>query len=300
MSYPCRSQTGSPLAWAAMMAIACLACGCQEPVQSGPDSQSTAPRPFLGPGQLDDCAARFADALRCWPVVDRAATPVLLSSPRWRNESAVPVSGGRVLARELARAINLRTGAKVQIADPGAVGCDHATELVLRSGTDGQGLPVLVLAWRVVRPGDRTAVLEEICAVRRGASTNRQGPLLGADANGGAPTAGAGRLPARSYQDVAFEYGLLHLDASLARREVIVLGERTWRDADARLRVELRLLSRHSDRAITTLIYYVDEAGRRRSPVRAANQTLPAGRPTVLVVVLPKAARSYELFVVAR
>jgi len=300
MSHTREPQIGWALAWTAMMACICLACGCQEPAQPGLHSQSAAPQALLGPGKLDDCAARFADALRRWPVVDRAAAPVLLGSPRWRNESTVPVSQGSALARELARAIDLRTGAKARIANPGALGCHHATELVLRSGTDGQGLPILVLAWRVIRPGDRMAVLEEVFTVRRGASANRPGPVSAADGNGRASTAGPGRLPTRSYQDVAFEHGLLHLDASLARRQVIVLGERTWRDADARLRVDVRLLSRQADRSITALAYYVDEAGRRRPPVRAVHQTLPAGGPTNLAIVLPKAARSYELFVVAR
>jgi len=281
---------------AVLVAGACLVGGCEDPHGTGVHSRRPDRPPLLDAAKLDDCAARFADALRRWPVVERAKSPVLLASPGWRNRSPVPVEEGPALARRLAEAVNLRAGAKVRIAGPGEVGCHYGSELVLSPGADSRGQPVLALTWRVIRPGTRTSLLEAVATVQPIKPPSAPG-LLFAPADEVQAGPARARRP-RSYHAITFERGRVHLDTGLAGGRVTILGERSWRDADARLRINLRLLSRPTATPIEVLAYYVDRAGRRHSPTKALAQTLAASRTTTLAVTLPKAAQTYDLFLV--
>lgn len=280
---------------AGVSAIVCLLASCQEPERSGPLPRQGPGASVLSEETFDTCAAQFADALRRWPVVDRAEAPVLLASPRWRNESSYGVRDGSALTLRMAKAINLRTGAKVRIAPPGALGCQYASELVLLSGTDIRRQPVLVLSWRVVRPGTEALLLEEAVTVRQvGTSTQ---PSLFARA---APTRQIGLAPGqgsaqRAYHDVLFEHGRIRLEAGLAQGRVTILGQRTWRDEHGRLCVELRLLSRPDATTVDVLAYRGGADATDHGPASTLRQVLAASKPTVVVVVLPKAARSYDL-----
>lgn len=248
---------------------------------------------FLSPAKFDDCAGRFADALRRWPVADRADAPVLLAEPRWRNESSVRVRNGQAFARRLAQAVNLRTGAKVRIVHPDTIGCRYATELVLLPAVDQTGQSVLVLTWRVIRPGSRTLSLEEACTVRRLKATASSGSLFAPPAKPSSPTE-------RPYQYIAFAGGRVGLDSELADGKVIILGERTRRDVDGRMRIELRLLSRTADTPIEALPFYVDGSGKRYPSSKTVRYALEASKPKTVTLTLPKAARSYEVLIVAR
>ncbi len=145
--------------------------GPREAVSAGMSSRPEHPVGPLNFVQFDDCAARFADALRRWPVVDRTESPVLLASPRWTNETSVVVKDGPAFAVRLGEAITMRSGSKVQIASPGAAGCQYATELALVSASDSRDQPILVLRFSVTRAGLGSPVLEEVYTVRTLPST---------------------------------------------------------------------------------------------------------------------------------
>ncbi len=285
--------------WYSLPALTALACwvslGCENADPQAPGPRQAHRESLLSEEKLDDCAARFADALRRWAVVVRADAPVRLACPRWRNESPVAVQDGPTVARRLAEAIDLRTGAKVRVAAPGALGCHYGTELVLRPAKDGRGQPLLVLAWRVVRPGVPTPLLEEMVTVRHLKVPAPAGSWLAAKP----PPAGARGPAGQPYQEIAFEHGKVHVDAGLARGRMRILGERAWRDDQDRLCVTLRVLSQLTDTTVSVLAGFVDQAGRRQAPTQGTRETLHAGRPTTLSISLPKTARRYELFVVA-
>jgi hypothetical protein len=219
----------------------------------------------------------------------------MLASPGWRNASSTPVSGGPALARRLAEAINLRSGAKVRIAKAGALGCHYATELVLLPAHDAQGQSILVLALRVVRPGARSVFVEEAVTIGQLKPEPRPGLLFQASAPSGPKEVEV--PPSRAFQDIAFEHGQVGLDSTLASEHLSILGERTWRDSAGLLRVEIRLLSRLRDMAIGVLAYYIDGEGRRHPPMKVVHQALPASRPATLSLALPKMAQLYHVFI---
>lgn len=278
----------------------CLSSGCGSPEQRAKDTRNSHRGPPLSEDRLDDCASRFADALRRWSVVENADAPVLLANPRWHNESAYPDKNGPATARELVEAINLRTGAKVRITPPGSFDCHYATELVLAQDTGAGRQPILVLTWRVLRPGEGRPLVEESVPIGRFTPTSKSKPGLSAKP---VPESKAtpGRqhaLAGRSYHDIAFERGLVRLDSSLADKRVAILGERAWRDEKGRLCVELRLLSRSTKTDVNILAYCVKADGKRHAPAKPIARTLDKSTPTSIVATLPAVARSYEMLIV--
>lgn len=289
-----RSRAGGVLVLLIGLAAAHLNPGCQPDRDPGAQPRQAPRDPLLAPARLDDAAARFADALRRWPVVARAATPVLLAGPQWRLDAPEPIPDRQGLADRLTQAVNLRCGAKVRIVPPDTTGCRYATELVVRRGTDKQGSPVLVLAFRVVRPGTGTVLLEEVATARR--LKPKPSPLFAPP-----PTpAQTGPSPDRAYLDIDFDRGRVRIDAVLAKRTVSLLGERTWRDAERGLQVELRLLSRPTATTVSVVAYGIDADGRHQTPPAGALHMLSAYHPTTVSVALPTEARAYEIFIVPR
>ncbi|MBN1347762.1 MAG: hypothetical protein JXQ73_34065 [Phycisphaerae bacterium] len=275
----------------------CLISGCEEPANS-PVPRQAHHQSFLTPPEFDDCAARFADALRRWPVVDKADQQILLAAPRWKNESPLAVSDGQQVARELAEAVNLRVGAKVKIVHANTIGCRYASELVLEPARNNLDQAVLALTLHVLRPGTQTSLLEEVSIVRRLPPPQAGGGLFSPRPRA-APTTRPGQ-PERSYQVITFERGQVHLDPALAAGRVSILGERTTRDADGKLHVELRLLSRPEDSSVEVLAYHLDASGQRRPPLSPNRYELQAFKPRTLVLTLPKSARRYDLFIAAK
>jgi hypothetical protein len=283
---------------AAILAAATVACshliGCAglEAFGSRPtQDHRTAP---LTPVQFDECAARFADALRRWPVVDRADAPVLLAYPRWKNQTELPLKDSRAFVRGLIEAVNLRTGAKVRLAAPGTVGCRYATELAMLPAEDGRSQPIIVLALRVTRPGLPNPVLEEVCPIRQAAAPGVS--LFGPPAT--RPFAPPAQAP--TYQLVRFDRGEVYLDTRTALQRVEILGERTWRDASGQWCVELKLVSRPADMFIDVLAYYANAGGRQVPLARPVRQKLTAGHTVPLDVTFPKDAVTYRLYIVGR
>jgi hypothetical protein len=275
----------------------CHLIGCGDTEAFGPrpsQDHRTAP---LTPVQFDECAARFADALRRWPAVDRADAPVLLAHPQWKNQTDLPVNEAPSFVRRLTEAVNLRTGAKVQLAAPGTVGCRYATELALLPAEDGHSQPIIVLALRVVRPGLTNPVLEEVCPIEKTATTGSTVGLLNLSATRpAAPPA----HPAPTYQCVRFDRGEVYLDARTTLQRVAIIGERTWRDASGQLCVELKLLSRPTDTTIDVLPYHTGAGGRQLPLPRPLRQKLTAGHTISLVVTFPKDAIAYTLYIAGR
>jgi hypothetical protein len=157
---------------------------------------------------------------------------------------------------------------------------------------------VLVLSWRVFRPGAETRLLEEAVTVRQTKPTTQPGVQAHSARPAQAEPEQARRPDLESYQTVAFERGRLRIDPKLGAGRVTILGERTWRDEQEQLRVEFRLLSRLTDTRIDVQAYYVDSAGRRHRAGKSAIHVLPASKPTVVRATVPKAALAYELVLV--
>jgi len=276
--------------------VAHLPAGCGP--QGSPVTQSgQAPAaPSLAPPRLDEAAARFADALRRWPVVARTEVPVLLAAPRWRAETPEPIINRQETADRLTREVNLRCGAKVRIVPADTTGCRYATELAVRRGADKQGLPVLVLAFRVIRPGTGAVLLEEVATARR---LKPKPPSLFAPPPAQAPAdAGTASAADRAYLDIDFDRGRVCIDGALAKKKVSLLAERTWSDAEQGFQVELRLLSRPTSATVGVVAHGIDADGRRRAPPVIAVHTLPAHHPTTVCIALPTETHAYEIFIV--
>jgi len=277
----------------------CVAIGCQEaqpPATEAKEIHRTGP---LTAEQFDECASRFADALRRWPVVDRAEAPILLANPRWKNQADYwPVKDGPAFVGSLMDAVNLRTGAKVRIAPAGTVGCHYATEIVAVDATDARNQPVVALAFRVVRPGVPAPLLEEVFTVQRRPTTAPTGPLFGFRLASQPAQPRAAMRP--TYQVVQFQRGQVHLNTQTSARQVEVLAERTWRDRDGQLCIAVRLLSRTADTSVDAVVHSIDPAGRQSPQGHSIRQSLPARQPVSLVVTLPKTAQGYALYLAGR
>jgi hypothetical protein len=267
---------------------------------AGPSPARTTSDGPLSPDQADDCAATFADVLRRWPVVDRTDVPVLLASPRWKNESTLNVKDGPGFVRRLAEAITLRSGAKVRIADPGAAGCHYASEVALESSKDAHGQPAIVLVLRVIRPGLATPLIEQAFTVRKVTTTAPAFSFFGPPA-AKRPSARPGSpQAAMSYQAISFERGTIHLESGLARQRVSVLGERTWRDASGQFCVQLRLLSRGADTQVEIKADAGRAEGQPAPTSRPVARRLTAFNPETVVFTFPRTAESYEVYITQR
>lgn len=270
-----------------------LLLGCEQPQQASPAPK---PRPVQLPGplspiQFDEAASKFADALRRWPAVERTDAPFSLASPRWRNLTDMPVKEGPTFVRELCETMNLRTGAKVRIASPGAVGCRFATEISLEPATNPQTeQPTIVLAFRVVQTGSAVPLFEERYVAWATPST-----LPARFASGGKSSAVSGQpATAPASTPIVFEKGQVSLDPRL-RQRLAILSERTYRDAAGQLCVEVKLLSRWGDVIVDLSGRWTDQAGRQTPLARKTRQTLGSLRPMAVTIVLPKTAQTYNL-----
>ncbi len=295
----CSSRCG-PIATtiALIWGLLLLGGGCDDPGRPGLDPGRQRHSSTLDPIDFDNCVSQFADALRRWPVVDKADAPIKLAYPEWHNPSGEHIRHPDRLIRDMVRAINLRTGAKVRIAAPGEVGCHYATELSLAPAQGPMAQPVLAMTWSVLRPGTRATVIESIVPLGRKPTrkTTAKGPLPATTRPAGLFGPGPQPKPI-TYHVIRYPRGRVHLERSLAAGRVTVLDETASRDGDGRLAVELTLLGHGPDAPLRLSWQYEDGSGRRRDANKATEATLVAGRPLQIKAKLPSQTQTYHLYI---
>lgn len=281
-----------------LIASAVAWIGCEDPNQTGYEPRQGRRADVLDPIDFDNCVSQFADAMRRWPVVDQAAAPVKLAYPEWRNRSGESMPHAEKMVGEIVQAINLRTGAKVRIAETGAVGCHYATELSLAPAEGPMAKPVLAMTWSVMRPGTRASLIESIVPIgRKPADKDSPGDKKAATTKPASLFGPPPKPAPPSYHVIRYEGGRLHLDKRLADGRVVVLSASASRDAGGQLCVRVTLLGRDSDVDLRLSAAYRDRSGKHHEVKKATPCKLISGKPESITVVLPRRAEQYVVFV---